>query len=195
MEKVNGMRVWLARHGETDWNAERRVQGQTDTQLNANGIAQARRLSGQLAQQPDIVKVYCSRLERARVTAQIVADRIGVPCEVRDNLEELAFGDWEGCTHQEMEERWPELYARWRNTDNIDLRPPNGETFRELRQRFGQAVADIIREGAEGNIVIVAHGGCIRSLLKGIGDARGQEGIANATGYEIDPKIILNLWP
>lgn len=189
------MRVWLARHGETDWNAERRVQGQTDTQLNANGIAQARRLSGQLAQQPDIVKVYCSRLERARVTAQIVADRIGVPCEVRDNLEELAFGDWEGCTHQEMEERWPELYAKWRNTDNIDLRPPNGETLRELQQRFGQAVADIIREGAEGNIVIVAHGGCIRSLLKGIGDARGQEGIANATGYEIDPKIILNLWP
>lgn len=85
------MKIWLARHGETDWNVQRLMQGATDTELNENGLAQARRLGEQMADQ-GIAHVYTSRLQRASRTAQIVADRLGVPCEVRENLHETELG-------------------------------------------------------------------------------------------------------
>lgn len=156
------MKIWLARHGETDWNVRRLMQGTTDTELNENGLAQAARLGEAMADK-GIVRVYTSRLKRASRTAQIVAERIGVPCEERDCLHETALGEWEGCIWAQVCERTPEITARWM-TDRRNTRPPKGETYQDVLDRFIPAVVRIIRE-ATADVMIVSHNGTIKAFL------------------------------
>ena len=96
--------MWFARHGETDWNAARRIQGSRDIPLNAAGRAQAETLAETVAAlAPALSRVYTSPLCRALETAQCVADRLGCPCTVLPGLREIDFGDWEGKTWAEAE--------------------------------------------------------------------------------------------
>ena len=92
------MQIWLARHGETDWNARRWVQGQSDIPLNAAGEAQARQLGERLAREASIQRVYSSGMRRARATARIAAETLGAPWAVREGLQEIGLGEWEGHT-------------------------------------------------------------------------------------------------
>lgn len=156
------MKIWLARHGETDWNVRLLMQGTTDTELNENGLAQAARLGEAMAGK-GIVRVYTSTLRRASRTAQIVADCLGVPCEVREGLHELALGSWEGRVFAQICEEEPEVTARWK-TDKRFARPPQGETYQELLERFVPAIVRIARE-AEGDVMVVSHNGSIRAFL------------------------------
>lgn len=192
------MRVRLARHGETDWNARRWVQGRNDIPLNAAGIAQANRLGDRLAQSSGIVRVYTSPMRRASQTAQIVAERLNVPCEIRPGLEELALGDWEGHTWRQIERTWPEQFRAW-TADKRNVRPPDGETYRELLDRLVPAVMRILAD-AEGDVLIVTHSACILAFLAELNRTPLERMLRdyaapNAEAIELDSAQILARWP
>lgn len=156
------MKIYLTRHGETDWNVRRLMQGTTDTELNENGLAQAARL-GEAMVGSGITHVYTSCLKRANRTGQIVAKRIGVPCEVRQGLQELGLGAWEGRRWSDIIAEDPESIRR-RNQDLRFGRAPQGESYQELLDRFVPAIVRIARE-AEGDVMVVSHNGSIRAFL------------------------------
>jgi broad specificity phosphatase PhoE len=139
----------LARHGETDWNRERRWQGHADTELNDVGRAQARALAGELAAQPPDA-VYTSDLSRARETAQIVAAELGLPVVVDPRLREVDVGSWSGLTSTEISERFPGA-----------ARP--GETNEALGERVVAALCDIAAAHDGGTVLVLTHGGAMRA--------------------------------
>lgn len=153
--------IFFARHGETEWNVLRRVQGSTDTALNGNGLRQAIDLGDALKHQ-GITHIYTSKMRRARQTAEIVARNLDVPVEVRDGLHELNLVDWEGHTWYQIERKWPRRFAEWSRSKRR-TRPPHGETYEELLYRFIRAVTRIARE-AQGNALIVTHSACMLSF-------------------------------
>jgi broad specificity phosphatase PhoE len=149
--------ILIARHGETDWNRERRWQGWADRPLNDTGRAQARDLAEQLRGDP-FDAVYSSDLRRAHETALIVAEPHGMPVVVDRGLREIDIGSWSGLTHDEIRERYP---------DGIR---PDGETHDEHAARVREAVTRIARDHPGERILLVGHGGTIRSIHDVISD-------------------------
>jgi broad specificity phosphatase PhoE len=148
--------ILLARHGETDWNLQRRVQGHSDTPLNETGRAQARALADELADE-HLDAVYSSDLARAYETALIVADRKGLPVTTLRELREKHFGTWEGLTDEEVWERYPEsLQGQW----------GDGETGDEMVRRVLAALHTIAAEHPDARVLVVAHGGPLRLVLR-----------------------------
>jgi broad specificity phosphatase PhoE len=150
----------LARHGETDWNRERRWQGHADPPLNERGRSQAHALARELEGET-IEAVYTSDLARARETAEIVAERLGVAVVAIPELRELNFGALEGLTATEVEERFPGALEAYRDRGEA---PPDGESPAELAERTLAAVRRIAAEHPAGTVLVVAHGGSIRTL-------------------------------
>ena len=147
--------ILLVRHGETDWNAERRVQGHTDRPLNETGIAQARALAGQLAAEV-IDAIYSSDLARARETAKIVAGVRGLPVETLPALRERDFGTWEGLTDEEVFVRFPDARAGpWGDAETRD----------ELGVRILEACKQIASRHPGASVLVVTHGGPVRAML------------------------------
>jgi broad specificity phosphatase PhoE len=147
----------LARHGETDWNREGRWQGWADPPLNDTGRAQARTLAEQLRATP-FDAVYSSDLRRALETAEILAAPHGVPVGVDRDLREIDVGSWSGLTRAEIAERFP------------DGQRPDGETHEQQAVRVRRAVTRIARDHPGGRILVVGHGGTIRSIHDAITD-------------------------
>ncbi len=156
----------LVRHGETDWNRDGRVQGQTDTPLNAAGRAQAHLLAADLSSTP-LVAVYASDLARARVTADTVAALHGLVVETDVDLREKNFGTWEGLTAGEIEERFPAAARR---------RFGDGETTEEVATRAIRAVDRIRARHPTGTVLVVSHGGTLRAILDHLGVEHGRIG-------------------
>jgi probable phosphoglycerate mutase len=152
--------IVLARHGETDWNRERRFQGHADMPLNEVGRAQAAALAAQLEGEP-FSSVYTSPLRRAAETAEIVAARLGVGVRPHPALKEVDVGSWSGLSEQEVEARYPEGYARW--LENRAAGWHDGETYEELAARVVAGLHEIAREHADEHVLAVTHGGPIRS--------------------------------
>jgi broad specificity phosphatase PhoE len=145
--------ILLARHGETDWNVEGRLQGWDDRPLNETGRRQARELAQRLADVP-FDAVYASDLARARETAEIVARPHGVPVVVDPDLREMHYGSWSGLTRSEIAERFP-------GVDRHD-----GETRHEHLDRVLGAADRIARRHPGERILIVSHGGSMRALRR-----------------------------
>jgi 2,3-bisphosphoglycerate-dependent phosphoglycerate mutase len=143
--------ILLARHGETDWNRERRLQGSSDTELNEQGRYQARELAAALAD-VDVTAVYSSDLRRARETAEIVAASKGLAVVVDRDLRERSFGGWEGLTRAEIAERFP------------DLESHDGETDEEVRRRVLAAVHRIVDVHPGAQVLVVSHGSALNTL-------------------------------
>lgn len=146
----------LVRHGQTDWNLERRVQGHADRPLNETGRAQAHALADEL-DGTTIDAVYSSDLARALETARILGRRLGLPVAVTPDLREKHFGTWEGLTDQEVLSRFP--HARegpW----------GDGETTDEMTERVVAGLRRIAAAHPGGQVLVVAHGGPLRALLR-----------------------------
>jgi broad specificity phosphatase PhoE len=152
--------ILIARHGESDWNRERRWQGQADRPLNERGREQARALAERLAH-VELDAVYSSDLRRARDTAAVVAARQGLDVQVMPELREVDVGSWSGLTRAEAEERFPEGFRRWRSGF-----PgwEDGETYEAMTDRVVAAVERIGHDHEGGRVLVVSHGGPIRAL-------------------------------
>lgn len=153
--------ILLVRHGETDSNAEGRIQGQTNTPLNERGRAQAQALADELAGE-SIAAVYSSDLDRARETAEILAGRLDLPVVVDPALRERNFGSWEGRTVDELEARWPGAWARWREGDEGE---GDVEDHLALAARVRDAIHRLAAAHPGERILVVAHGGAMRVIL------------------------------
>src|SRR5947209_9607942 len=139
MFKVEGgTQLVLVRHGETEWNRDQRVQGHLDVALSERGIEQAQRLARWLTGEP-IDALYSSDLQRARVTAEILAGG-RLPVRLEPRLREGRFGVFEGLTAAEITSAYPEEYRAWRE-DAVRHRPPGGETLEDLQLRCVAALA------------------------------------------------------
>lgn len=153
--------LFLARHGETDWNRDGRVQGHSDAPLNETGREQARQLARKLAGEP-IAAVYSSDLQRARDTAAAVADAAALPVRTLTELREKHFGTWEGLTDAEILERFPTARrGRW----------GDGETREQLETRVLSALREIAGRHEGETVLVVSHGGPLRAVQRAIGSA------------------------
>lgn len=159
------MRVLLARHGETDWNAAGRIQGASDVPLNDTGRAQARELAGRLmGLSSRLNAIYTSPLKRAAETAGIIGRALGIEPVREDALTELSFGDWEGCSWDEIGYRWPEQFAAYA-ADRKNYAPPNGESYARMLARAWPFIETLRRAPGEGAALCVCHSAVMRGVL------------------------------
>jgi uncharacterized phosphatase len=166
--------ILLVRHGETDWNQERRVQGNTDRPLNETGRRQALELAEALAAEK-LDAVYSSDLMRAHETARIVAERKGLDVVALPELRERDFGTWEGLTDEEILERFPHAHhGPW----------GDAESREEMFRRAQEALRRIASAYPDGRVLVVTHGGPARALLAGSG-YDGVERIANCALHRL----------
>jgi len=168
----------LARHGETDWNRERRWQGHADRPLNTRGRQQAGDLSEQLASFR-LDAIYASDLRRAIATAAAVAEVRGLKVTERQQLREVDVGSWSGLTGSEVRERDPQGLALW---ERGETGWSDGETHADMRERVLAEVHRIGRLHVAETVLIVSHGGPIRAVLAeasadGTRTERGQAGL------------------
>jgi probable phosphoglycerate mutase len=159
--------LYLARHGETDWNAVGRWQGHTDVPLNETGRLQARELAAALGAH-GVVGAVSSDLSRARETAAIVAQALGVTLAYTDHeLRERSFGIFEGLTREECTAQHPEAWRAWLEERRV---PAGGETQEALTTRVVAAVARVALQVAtdESPALVVTHGGALRALVHAV---------------------------
>ncbi|MCJ2035031.1 histidine phosphatase family protein [Methylobacterium sp. J-068] len=184
--------IYFIRHGQTDWNAEGRLQGQRDVDLNAEGVRQAGAVAARLAAiaGPDLptLDFVASPLARTRRTMETLRARLDLPPEDyrRDpRLKEISFGAWEGSTWAEIR-RWDPAGAIARDRDRWGYRPPGGtgESYAMLVERVEPAITELMRPA-----VIVAHGGVARAILV----IRGHLGIRDAPRIGIRQGSVLVL--
>lgn len=160
------MRVLLARHGETPWNAEGRYQGQRDIALSPVGEEQARRLGERLAGVP-VTRAVASPLSRARRTAELALGeaRAGL-LSLDAGLAEIAHGDWEGLLAAEIRERDPQRLRAWRDAPETVQMPGGGESLVEVLDRAWPAFARACEGlGEDDTLLVVAHDAVNRVLL------------------------------
>ena len=165
MARNKTRRLLLVRHGETDWNAEGRIQGMLDVPLNALGMAQARIVGDALARSIDIAAVIASDLVRTRETAKPLIDATGFDIAFDPRIRERHFGVLEGRT-----------YAEWRAVDaagmarydagDPDYGPEGGETARGFLDRCVAAITDMVTACHEKTLILVTHGGVVSSMYR-----------------------------
>lgn len=156
-------KVFLIRHGEVDWNREASYVGATDLQLNMKGERQAREL-GEFLSIFKITALYSSPQSRAYRTAELLAQRLSLQIQIEPNLREANYGEWEGLTRAEVEERYPDVFNRWM-ADAVHVRIPGGENFEEVIQRAWPAFFGICKKHPLENIAVVAHKTVNRLIL------------------------------
>ncbi|MCC6147648.1 MAG: histidine phosphatase family protein [Anaerolineaceae bacterium] len=156
--------LWLARHGQTDWNLEGRYQGHSDPTLNAEGFAQAARL-GELLNGTVFDAIFCSDLVRARQTAGVLAKSLGAPVYEDPALRESYFGEWEGHLHSEIKAKF---FQRWEERKhNVHLSvAPGGETLQQVEARMNEAAGRMAARFPGGRLLVVAHGLSLSVLVR-----------------------------
>jgi broad specificity phosphatase PhoE len=158
---------YIFRHGETDWNRQRRCQGHTNTKLNENGEQQALELAQKLQDFP-LEIIVSSDLDRALVTGTFVAKQKGVSLIIDPRLREMSYGQAEGMLFDEAislygVELWQKLQTFKRENDQVGF--PGGETRQQARERFYAALIHLIETTTFSNIGISTHGGALRNIL------------------------------
>lgn len=152
-------KVFLVRHGATDWNINKRAQGQADIPLDDKGRLQALDVAKELATF-DIKGVYSSDLQRAYDTAEPIAHAHGLEVVTDPDFREIDQGEWTGLPVAEIERKWPEL---WGTARHYNARP-GGESPQQVRARALRGLRRAIESTPDGSIVVVSHGGTIRWL-------------------------------
>lgn len=161
MSAAPSSRLILVRHGQTDYNAEGRLQGQVDIPLNTTGRVQAEGVARALRNEP-IDVIVSSPLVRALDTAQEISRSLGgLEVVVDDAVIEQGFGQWEGLIGSEIESQWPDLYRDWRTSKAV---PGIGMEERAVvGERFAGAARRLLAQHAGRTVLVVSHGAAIRS--------------------------------
>jgi 2,3-bisphosphoglycerate-dependent phosphoglycerate mutase len=155
--------IWLIRHGETDWNRARRLQGWKDTPLNAHGVNQARHLAERLdrdARNGAFDALYSSDLQRTMQTAEPIATRLDLRVRPEPGLRERCYGVLEGVTMDRMDIEQPEAAAAWKSREP-DRALDGGETLRQFHNRIVATVDDIAERHEGGRVLVFTHGGVL----------------------------------
>ncbi|HYD75964.1 histidine phosphatase family protein [Ramlibacter sp.] len=168
---MESTRIIAVRHGETSWNVDARIQGQTDIGLNDTGRWQARRVGLALVGEA-ISAIYTSDLGRARETACSIAETAGAPVTPHAGLRERCFGMFEGRTFDEIHRDWPEHAHNWRKRIPDWQPPEGGESLLQLRERVTCTMTSLASRHLGQQIVVVAHGGVLDAIYR---VATGQE--------------------
>lgn len=177
--------LWLVRHGETTWNAEGRVQGQTDAPLSTVGRAQARSVAA-LISGWHFDALYSSDLQRVVDTAQPAARVLGLPVQLDPRLRERHYGMFETLTYADAKIRYPDEYARFKAHDpEFDFR--SGESLRSFFERSVACLAEIARRHDGKDVLVFTHGGVLDMAYR---DARGL-GLGSKRDFEI-PNAAIN---
>jgi broad specificity phosphatase PhoE len=159
------MIFYLIRHGESLYNAEGRIQGQSDVALSPLGLRQAQAIADALADEA-IDALFASPLRRAMATAAPIAARLGLSIHCDDRLKEIHAGIFQGLLWEEIESKFPDAARPWRE-QQPDFVIPGGESRRDLMER-GRAVFELIRESAFRRVAVVSHGGILAAALKAL---------------------------
>ncbi len=172
-------KVYLVRHGETNWNTEMRYQGQRDIPLSEEGLKQATCIAHNLAPEK-IEKVYTSPLQRAQKTASLIAEKHCLDICIEPDLMEIDFGKWEGRNFNELKKEEQDFAERWFfNPDKISI--PGGEPYSVFKER-ALAVYRRIQQGHK-NMAVVTHAGVIRVIMMDVLDIPA----ANITRLRLSP--------
>ena len=155
-------RIFLVRHGETEWNKSLRYQGHRDISLSDTGRRQAEKIAARLSTER-IDAAYSSDLSRALETAKAISSFHNLNVNIVTELKETNFGRWEGLTYKEIDEQFHEVMNGWR-TNPMETKIPGGESLGEVAQRCHAGMEKIIRENPGKNVLVVAHGGIIRII-------------------------------
>ena len=167
--------IILVRHGRTILTETHRISGRggEDPQLSEAGIQDAQAVAEELSKvshsgvyakvlKPTVV--VSSPIARTRETAAIIAAKLGIKVEINDDIAEIAFGDWDGHTNQEVAENWPDQYEQWRG--DVKIAPPGGESLEEFDVRVQSGLAHILEKYEGQTVVVVSHVMPIRGFLK-----------------------------
>ncbi len=161
-------RLWLIRHGETDWNAAQRIQGRTDIPLNAAGERQAECVAEFLSAQT-IHAVYSSDLSRAIQTATPLSKKLGLEVRQVSAFAERDFGIFQGLTSDEIAKAHPADYDRWQSREP-SFAPAGGESLLLFRARVEAALESLVQQHLGESVAVVTHGGFLDMVYRlGVG--------------------------
>lgn len=159
-----GTIIYLTRHGETEWNIEKRLQGRGDSPLTENGIQRAKELRDRI-KNIDIDVIYSSPIKRALNTANILRGNKNIDIVTDDRLMEMCFGDYEGKKIDIIQKENPSWDINLIMQGNVEICAPNGENLKEVRERISKLMNKIIAENIGKSILIVTHGITLKALM------------------------------
>lgn len=157
------MQLFIARHGETDWNNQKRLQGHTDIPLNENGFRQATELA-KLISEVAVTHILTSNLVRAHEMGRIVSEHLKLPLVIDPRLRECRFGTIEGLTREEIVERYGETFIDSAN-HVYNFHSVGGERYDEVLKRGLDALSDFYKQYTDAIPLVISHGRIIRTLL------------------------------
>lgn len=156
-------KLYLIRHGESEWNVLKRIQGNKDTNLTELGQSQASFLASRLVDE-NIDIIYSSDLTRAYETARAISDKINKPLIKDKLLREIQFGSWEGLTISEIKANFAQEYKTWLNEPGkFELK--DGESLHDLKKRMKVFIIGVLNKNQDKNIAIVSHGATLKVLI------------------------------
>lgn len=159
-------KIYLIRHGESEWNKLSMIQGQQNTKLTELGKIQAKRLGARLIEEK-VDLIYTSDLERAYMTGKIIAEEIQKPLIVAEALREIKFGPWEGLALTEIKEKFKDEYGLWmREPHNLTME--GAERLEDLKTRSMQFINELVESNKGKNIGIVSHSATLKTILLGL---------------------------
>lgn len=190
------MKLFLIRHGQTDWNIRGKIQGSCDIELNDNGLIQAENLSNMIIENKyKFSKIFSSPQIRAIKTAEILSVATNVEYIATEGLEEINLGEWEGLSWIEVKEKYPTEYNEWYRNRRY-TKPPKGESYQEMINRVLAAIIKIINENSE-DVAIVTHSAIIMCLQCYLTNTNFEEMTKfktdNISITEIDSDLLLKL--
>jgi probable phosphoglycerate mutase len=155
--------LYLTRHGETEWNVQKRAQGFQDSPLTPRGLEQARLLSERLGS-VRFDAIFTSPLPRAYRTAQIIAGRHGRLLHSDDRIREIYLGEWEGMTFREISALYPQENQYFWSAPDLYI-PISGESFDDLRRRIESFIRDILKSYPSGRVLVVSHAVAVMTMI------------------------------
>ncbi|WP_102262633.1 histidine phosphatase family protein [Mesobacillus jeotgali] len=154
--------LYVVRHGETEWNKEKRSQGRLDSALTVKGIDDARSL-GERLKDTEFCQIISSPSGRTLETARLIKRERPIPLTTDDRLMEIDLGHWQGKTDTEVKDLYPEAYDAYWNEPEA-FAGEDGETFLQVQERLLEFLVDLEKKVKEGNVLIVTHGIVLKTL-------------------------------